>query len=307
MSERNFYKIDGRVISTPNEDLAAEDKLVADFTRELSEAGKDSIYGEFFKTDEEKLMIRHFNEYIKAEAMEAGVDELRPPLPIKKIHFALPGGYQKQFPQYAETVKGHHDSTSDAIFVKKNKEVPRLRIAHITLHEMVHAFSATRYDFDSEGQLFYNKGGYRSVRAKNIPAESLNETSEPTVEVKELFTGFNEGVTDLMAKEILEKHQTELAQDLKLDEAENDLSTIKFHAYCPWVEWIMEKIAAKNQIDQAVVWKQFKSGLLTGNIMHLREIEKVLGPGSLRLVANIGQDPEANKAFKELMENYDRG
>ncbi|PIT94724.1 hypothetical protein COT98_02425 [Candidatus Falkowbacteria bacterium CG10_big_fil_rev_8_21_14_0_10_39_9] len=314
MSERNFYNIEGRVLSTPNkavdpETKAAEETMVANFMRELAAAGKDSIPGELFKTDGEKLMIRHFNEDIKAEALAAGVTNLRPPVPIKKIHFALPGGYQKQFPDSKEKIKGHHALFSDAIFIKKNKEIPPLSIAHITLHEMIHAFSATRYDFDSQGRVYAVKGGYNSTLIKNNSAKSAKMTEElddSGAEIKDLFLGFNEGVTDLMAKEILEKHQAELSQDLNLNIGPGDLANLEFHNYCPWVDWIVEKVAKNNQEDKAVVWNKFKAGMLNGTIMHLRDIEKTLGPNSLRLVANIGLSKEDNLAFKELMKNYDQ-
>ncbi len=314
MSERNFYNIEGRVLSTPNKNVdpetkAAEEKMVANFMRELAAAGKDSIPGELFKTDEEKLMIRHFNEYIKEDALAAGVTNLRPPVPIKKIHFALPGGFQKQFPDANEKTKGQHLLFLDAIFIKKNKEVPLLSIAHITLHEMIHAFSATLYDFDSQGRVYATKGGYNSTLIKDISSKSAKmtgESDESGAEIKELFLGFNEGVTDLMAKEILEKHRAELGQDLNLDIAPSDLENLEFHNYSPWVEWIMEKVAAKKQTNKEAVWNEFKAGMLNGTIMHLREIEETLGPNALRLVANIGLSKEDNLAFKELMKNYDQ-
>ena len=109
MGERNFYNIDGRVISTPGKELSpedkiAEEKLVERFMNELNEAGKDSAFGEMFKTDQEKIAIRNFNRYIKEDSVSLGVESLRHPLPIKKIHFVAPSGYHNQFPETNEGV-----------------------------------------------------------------------------------------------------------------------------------------------------------------------------------------------------------
>jgi hypothetical protein len=311
MGERNFYKIDGRILSTPSKDLGpeekvAEEKYVNEFMEDLFSAGKDSVYGELIKADEELLMIKDFDKYIRAEAIDLGVKDLRRPLPTRKIHFALPSGYQKQFPHLQPTAEGNYEIWPDAIYIKKNKDINRWDIAHVTLHEMIHAYSAIRYDLDSVGNINSAKLGYQTATmVKNESAKST-EGAEVEPDVSRLFLGFNEAITDLMTQEILTEHQAELTRDLKLSAEEIAASSSDRYGYCDAVEWIIAKIAEKNQEDKSVVWNKFKLGMLTGKIMHLREIEKTLGTGALRLIANMGNSREANLAVGAFMKNYDK-
>jgi len=309
MGERNFYKIDGRTISTPSKDLPpaekiAEEKYVNEFMAELFNAGKDAVYGELIKADEELVMIKDFNRYIRAEAIDLGVKDLRRPLPTRKVHFALPSGHQKQFPLY-QMAEGNYEIWPDAVYVKKNKDINRWDIAHVTLHEMIHAYSAIHYDLDPFGNINSAKVGYQTAaRPKN---ELKKSTNEPEIEsnVSRLFLGFNEAITDLMTQEIFSKHQTELVRDLKIGAEEIAASSFKRYGYCDAVEWVIDKIAEKNKEDRSIVWNKFKLGMLTGKIMHLREIEKTLGTGALRLLANMGNSQRDNLALQVFITNYD--
>ncbi|MEI7620786.1 MAG: hypothetical protein WCJ57_04445 [Candidatus Falkowbacteria bacterium] len=316
MGEKGFYNINNLNFSTSKKELSleakiAEEKLVDNFYRELLNNGKDSISGELFKTDQEKIMIRRFNQYIEEAAAEVGVTNLRPPLLTKKIHFAAPEGYDKEFPEHGDSVRGSYDAIVDAAYIKKNKGMHPWQIAHYTLHEMVHSFSAIHYNLDLEGEFNYKKIGYDSVKlrdnsSKKMEASSLLGDSEDSEEVDHLFLAFNEGVTDLMTKEILEKHKVDLIKDLELDESDLENNPLEYHNAIYFVNWIMKKIVEKTNEDREVVWKKFKVGMLTGSIMHLREIEKNLGPGSLRLIAKVGKNNEDNLAFLEFMKNYDK-
>jgi len=309
MGERNYYKIDGRVLSTPSQDLSSEEKIAEEknvkaFMEKIFNNGRDSVFGELIKKDEERIMIKDFDKYIRAEAISLGVEDLRQPLPGRRIHFALPGGYHKQFPHLRQTAGGNYDSFSDAIYIKKDKDMNRWKIAHIALHEMIHAYSAIRYDLDAAGELNSAKLGYNTTGIKSGAEKSSGEP-ETELEVSQLFLGFNEAITDLMAQEILDKHQADLSQNLNISAEEINASPLKRYGYCAAVEWLLVKIAEKNNEDKSVVWNKFKLGMLTGQIMHLREIEKTLGAGALRLFANMGNSKEANLAVGAFMSNYD--
>ncbi len=315
MGERNFYNIDNRIISTPSRDLSPEEKAVEEedarqFMRELSESAAGSFVGELIKTDAEKAVIYNFNKYIRESAAELGVEEIRKQFPLRNLHVVLPEGYKKRFPDDHKGNSGRYLSITDAIFTKRDKDINRLQLAHIIGHEMIHSFSANRYDFDSDWSLTYNKLGYRSSKVVKSPVSMAESGPIDEVETEEitadLFLGFNEAITDLMAKEMIEKHQPELLRTLDIKEDELDQYPLNYYGYCPMIEWIMDKIAEKNGEDWETVWKKFKLGLLTGKMMHLREIERTLGPGSLRLVANLGNSKEDNQAFRDFMENYDK-
>ncbi|MFA4942232.1 MAG: hypothetical protein WC564_01175 [Patescibacteria group bacterium] len=306
MGERNLYKIDGRVVSTPGGDLTpeeklAEEKLIADLTHYFLEAGNKTIIGELFKTDEEKKIIRRYNGYIKSELDDLGCLDTRGPLPMGKVHFSSSHNYHKQFPHIPESVIGQHNPITDAVHIKKGEKISRLKVAYVILHEMIHAFSATRYDFNESGLISSVKSGY-SVSKKQYSSEKDPENS---VTSDELFLGFNEAIVDLMAQEIFKKHQDEIFSDLNMSEEELSASSLKYSNYCPYIEWLIDKVAEENNEDRSVVWKKFKTGLLTGKIMHLREIEKALGVGALRLVAKFGNSQEDNSAFKDFQKNYD--
>lgn len=300
MGERNFYKHDGRVFSTPDRNLDPEAKkqekeVVIETIKYLADAGREVTLDEMLKTPEEQKLIPIFSQYIKEEADNLGVSDLRQPISSEKIHFFWPDIYDaKASSLIHDLTRAHYDPSVDAIYAQKSESDNIWQMAHITLHEMIHSSSAIRYDLNKEGIFDSLKVGYSSSRL------------DKSAEVSEIFSGLNEAVTDLMVKEILDRHQTDLKRELNISTEEIESSPLHFYNYCPWVEWIMDKIAENNQEDKAAVWQKFKLGMMTGKIMHLREIEKVLGVGALRLVAKIGNSEKDDLAFREFMDNYDK-
>ena len=85
---------------------------------------------------------------------------------------------------------------------------------------MIHSYSAIRYDLNSEGFVNSDKVGYNTSKSveENWKKSSEESTTSTLEKSDELFLTFNEGVTDLMAKEILDKHKADLIKDLDLDE-----------------------------------------------------------------------------------------
>ena len=68
----------------------------------------------------------------------------------------------------------------------------------------------------------------------------------------------------------------------------------------------MEKIAEKNSESKEAVWMRFKKGEFTGEMMHLREVERTFGKGALRVLAALGSGTRNMKRSKliEQTESY---
>jgi len=49
------------------------------------------------------------------------------------------------------------------------------------------------------------------------------------------------------------------------------------------LEIVLEKIAKNNKEKPEQVWQRFKKGFFTGEMMHLRDVEKTFGKGALRV------------------------
>jgi len=155
------------------------------------------------------------------------------------------------------------------------------------LHEMIHFVSFQKNLLikkeDNRTQINNLRVGYRG-RGKEVK--------------NDIFKGFNEGMTDLIVMDILKKHKEELALDFNIskEEEEEFISTKKqFYEYAFFINDLIKRIAEKTDKDEGEVWKKMKEGCFTGEMMHLREIERVLGKDSLKILSRLGYSDEENK------------
>lgn len=156
-------------------------------------------------------------------------------------------------------------------------------------HEVVHYAS-----FESVGADWRNIVGFRSGYA--LPHKD--------------FSGFNEGVVQRLTAELIIKNfpsfkemvdgKTEKeAIELLLDSYTDEQSVLKT---------IIDRVSEYRKVNRETTWMKIKKGLFTGSMMHLRDMDRAFGKGSLKLLSFYGSspsgDPEKDQRIDELIFCY---
>lgn len=135
-------------------------------------------------------------------------------------------------------------------------------------HEFIHDKSIHKYRISNE------KDGSPKVSNYRLGYNILSDKPED-----EWFAGFNEAVTEKTAMDIINKNRKQEERELK--------SKSLYNFNVDLVDKIAEKVAKDKGETKEDVWKRFKAGQFTGNMMHLRDIENTFGKDSLRVLASM--------------------
>ncbi len=266
----------------------AERGKVVKYYENTSQQGLESLDGELRKSPETLNFIETINGYLNEELEAMGLDEAQ--LDPQRIHVLTADGFAKNFPHLAD-VNGVYNDSKDGIYVEQDKS--RLQTYKSMLHEVIHQLSYKAIAANPEiRETYVIRSGYA-----NIPG---------TEEHHEHFRGLNEAVIDSVVKEVLQKHADELVEDFNITEKEQREPVSYYDDYIRILDVIMDKIAEKNGEDREAVWGRFKKGEFTGEMMHLREVERTFGKGALRVLAALGSGTITMKRSKliEKMEEY---
>lgn len=250
------------------------------------------LEGEIEKTPDELKFIETINQYLNQEFEELGIKET-PDVAPEQIHLLTREGYKKYAPR--EPSGAVSDPMKQGVIIDKSSRTNRLALYKTIFHESIHLLGCKKYCFDAE---------YKMVK----PYRSGYATHHPESAYHEHFRGLNEAVIDKIIIEIFNKHKDELKKEFNITPKENQESIVYFY---PWVEIlnkIIQEIAEKNNEDEKMAWQRFKKGYFTGEMMHLREIEKTFGKGALRVLAAVESDikdvPE-EKMKQQLLEYFE--
>ena len=119
------------------------------------------------------------------------------------------------------------------------------------------------------------------------------ESQNPT-KSKISLKALNEAITVMIQVEIFNhKHLQDINKKFGFDmktgiKMESDISIKILHT-------IMLGVSKYNKENVTDTRKRFESGMFTGNMLHLRDIEKAFGQGSLKILNNWQQETEINK------------
>ncbi len=251
--------------------LTLEDKEeIKNRLEKIKEQARQPIEGEFEKTEDELKFIERVNSYIGEELWGLGLED-KPEIKPEQVHLLPKEVFDEWFPELGS--QACSSANRRAIYIDKSASTGlRLPVFKSLLHESLHL--ASHYKFRSEE----NKGmayrfGYKIYNPKND---------------HEHFSGLNEAVIDKTAKEIFAKREKELADEFGFPESEKK-TLFWYDEYVKPLEAIIGKIAEKNGETGETVWRRFKKGLFTGEMMHLREVERVFGKDALKVFAALGQ------------------
>ena len=249
------------------------------------------IEGELEKTEEEVEVINKINEYLNKEFIELGIKDRSEIVP-EQIHLLPEDVYRKKFPDI--DVDAFHDSLNQGICLNKSSHPSRTELYVAILHECIHLASAKNYYYNiNRDKIFQYRSGYISFN--------------PREDEHEHFRGLNEMVVDGVRADILKKYGKKFAKEFKFSKQEKKKT---FDAYPPLIlDVIINKIADKNKEKKDVIWKRFKKGLFTGEMMPLREVERAFGKGALRILASLesgaSREVKDEKVYSKILTYID--
>lgn len=256
---------------------------------ETEKHGKELLEGEFEKTAEDLKMIEKINSYLAEEFEEAGAEgEMEPILP-EQIHYLSQKSYNKNFSEEAMAgSEALYSSAMKAAYINAEAYPARLKKHYATLHEATHAASPHQLLIKAEeAKIIARKCGYGTIYLHYLEEDKKYE----------LFGGFNEAVTEKIARETLNKHKGEIAKEFNISEEETEsFEVTAYEEYLGILDFVILKTARKNGETEEAVWNKIKKGYFEGKMAHLRDIERACGAGALKILAAL--NPETLTEFE---------
>lgn len=234
------------------------------------------LEGEPPKTAEELKFIEKLNGYLRQEFEELGLPE-KPEILPEEIHLLPHEVYAKRFPR--RKAPAFSDPMDQVVYVDKDThkydEGPSLYMT-ITHEALGHLASFRSYHSERRG---WEASTYRFGYRIHQPYEASHEH----------FRGVDEAVIERMVlDDIWGKHRRELLGDLGIRDEELEGARKAYAGEIRILDEVTQRIAEKKNEAEGTVWRRFKRGLFTGEMMHLRDVEETFGKGSLRVLAALG-------------------
>ncbi len=266
-----------------------------EFLKKEKAVGKYAIEGESRKTLNDRQFIKTANHFIQEELKDLEITDF-PSFSANNFHIFNNTDHTRQFGQDAPDAVT--DTMSSAVFLNKDRYENRFAFFVALFHEGVHLVSHQKFQY-YQGNLpvATYRAGYTNTDFRKNP-------------YSEHFRGFDEGVVDLITRESIEKNWDEISKQLHFTsdnktqlEALKTSATTGYGDYSEVIRFLLSKVAENNNEPYETVWRRIKEGVFTGDMMHLRDIERAFGKGSLRILAYLGasKDGEPQKQDPEIV------
>lgn len=267
-----------KILGNAEQKRRGEEKL-----RDLRAKGLSERPNELPKQPEDIRLIRVANDLLGELARTLGFEFQR--IAARRIHL-LPqlvreGRYDSGL--YDATV-GTHLAEDMSEGTKINRELLQFETL---LHEMIHMAGAQKYQVTSQNMVGSYRIGYASY---------THESAEP------MLKGFNEAVVEAITMTLIRKNAALLQKDIGADFLqieESDLYPYLYHTQM--LALIIKRISElKNEKVEQVRDRIFR-GHFTGDMMHLRDIEKAYGKKALRVIALWGDNEDDTETQNEIV------
>jgi hypothetical protein len=237
-------------------------------------------------------VYRYVKEYIAKE------------IDLDRVHFLSEDAYLNDVSdmETGGLSNGNYVMTAKAVFLRnkesgggkvyRNDFERRLDILKLFQHEALHmtsyeadyALEGKKVDLYRQGYMVFNpKYGFERFRGLNeavVETENIALFAEEIPELREEFGG--------------EEKEREWHKGRKI-----------YERYRMVLENIMEAVSRYRGVDGAEVWKEYEEGLFTGKLGHLKVIDKIYGPGSVRLLASMGT--YSGETVRTMPDGKDKG
>ena len=240
--------------------------------------------GELEKTEEDEKDIELALEILEGYMKALGVEPSKK-ISLESVHLFYERQFKKLSPYNRECI-GLQDPEKSRIQAIKSHR--RLATVMTLVHEMVHELGIRKWEFNSnilgkKDKLY--RTGYVLV----------SDEGEENGDGKDKFDAFNEGVVETIAYDAVMKQKENVTWKLKLDLEGFDKKAWKEVTYRDAV-WLLDIIIKKlAQIDGKAgpeVFRTIAKGEFTGEMMWMRSIDRIFGPGSLRVLASLHPHPK---------------
>jgi hypothetical protein len=266
---------------------------IVESLHEIQKEGEKPIKGEIEKSESENRFIVKCNSYLNGELADLGVEEKSDITP-EAVHFLPSKVFKKLNP---ENLSASVSLGENSIQIDKQEMRGRLDLYKTVTHEMVHTAAFRKKQIQTEGGIIKVdtlRGGYL--------------TRNPESPDHEHFRGLGEAIVEKTTMDILKKHAGEIVADFNISPEEQKQPVDWQYDNMEVLNAIIRKIAESSGEEESIEWEKFKKGQFTGEMMHLRDIEKVFGKGSLRVLAAMGPDSGdgSNKRILSYFETDDK-
>lgn len=256
-----------------------------------SDKSKELINGELEKTQEEIESINIVNSMISDELNLLGIKNFET-IPLEKIHFLLGEIFKKEFPNFKGTA--FFRSTSDVIYINKDKVTNKAELFSTLTHELLHRASTNKfYSEEKSGNLYSSRTGYR------IQSPWKNNS------IKHKLLGFNEMMTDSTVYKILHKNKNKLE---KIGVMEKDINgpIYSYMNYAITLNGIVNGVSKYKNISKIEAFENLEKGQFQNSILVLKDIEKAFGKGSLEILSYLGglDNKEDREKIDKLIEKF---
>lgn len=227
------------------------------------------------KTPKDEAVINELFSILEKEYKDLGLPEdYFYELNKNKIHFLSSEEFIKAVPPAKDIKIGANAYPDGSYIIRREVFSTPLQFYKANLHELIHAASFKRFSLNEKsGNLGLEKIGYKGDK----------------------FLGFNEAMTDLMTLEFMEKNKEDLRLLINFSDQEFSDLEKSLYPYYSLVEKIVDSISETKEEDRELTWERFKKGMFTGEMMHLRDIEKTYGEGALSKIASLGYKKETDQ------------
>lgn len=284
------YNLDMEKIEVLGKKLSGEDRKGSkEYITSKHEEAVEIGDGESEKSEDDYRIISDLSDYLQEELKTLGLEGIGDIDP-NQIHFYPTSAYKEKFPHakntYAFTKVFNNAINADIDAVEK---IGRLQFFKGLFHEMVHTASKKKYYLRPDDSISVSRSGYRN---------------ENPIDDHEHLIGLNEAIVDKITIDIFNRHRLDMVRDFDISSEDYNKESKYFGDYDKYIEIlkiIVKRIADTKGEGEDEVWKRFKRGIFTGEMMHLRDIEKIYGKGALRMLDTLDTD-EMHSAPEETIE-----
>ena len=285
-------KIIGKMDDESREEFKRE--TVAGFDREVEKILSATKQFELPKNEEDLRIIEKINIWLEEYFKNIGAEEFVKKIKADQFVILQENDFVKIGHDMFDSDWSHHHAKMmpgmDIVFVKRLPETEKFAALVSYLHEAVHIES--RFKLNA----FVSKEGVEDPRGMHRLGYSIKSTKkgkDEKLENYDYFDGLNEAITQMITLDILRQHGQELERDYSITPEEQ--KNFKFKDGYMGYEYVymvmLQKLAENLNQNPRDYNKKFNKNIFTGDLMFLRDVEKVFGKGSLRVLAFMGSHP----------------
>jgi len=235
------------------------------------------------RTEWHDSMIDLSNALIQRELRRLAISDVQG-LPSSRFVFLSAEDYHQELPTEHYQTRAFY--SVDANMALLNVDTPREILFSQQMHENIHAHSFRSFMAFPEESLVHLR---RLGVAMNPPTQHAR------------FNGINEAVTERLRWKLCGKKRNQIQNIMGFtDEEMKDITHARSYSkYIELLDFINDRIAEQLGVTRDQCWDLWTRAMITGEMMGIRQVERVWGDGALRILSRLGYDKQIDaKVFK---------